>query len=412
VLTSPPTASFGDIFPRWSPRERTIAFSRRSRTTGHDVYLIDGEGSSLRSLTRGELGIRGLDWTPDGKQLVYSSHRNGTFGLWAVAVDDASVSWIPARAERIYHPTIADQAGNLVYEALSYEKDVWKIDLAENARRATASHPILTSTRWDCEAYYSPGGDRLVFTSSRSGALELWASDPDGTDLTQLTNFDGAFVGNPRWGPSGNRVAFKATPKGRSEVFVVDLEERSPRRLFPSEEGPSSANYWVTDWSRDGRWIYAASDRSGEWQLWKVRPDGSEMEKVTDNGAFAAQESVTGDTLFYTKPRTPGLWMRSSEDQRGRRILHDLARGDWGNWDVTGQGIYFIRRTDGPHIVFYSFESGQTDVVTSIPNLATPSLEVSPDGNHILYARIEETRSDLMAIQSLRQSDGPHLSSR
>jgi Tol biopolymer transport system component/DNA-binding winged helix-turn-helix (wHTH) protein len=400
VLTSPPATAFGDVFPRWSPSGDTLAFSRRGGTTSHDVYLVDEEGASPRPLTHGELGIRGLDWTPDGRHLVYASNRSGTFGLWKVAVDDASMSRIPTRTERVYHPTIADQTGALIYEDLSYEKDVWEISLGDDPYRATGSRPLLTSTRWDCEAYYSPEGDRLVFTSFRSGAFELWMSTSDGTRPTQLTDFGGPFVENPRWSPDGTRIAFKAAPEGRSAVFVLDVEERTRRRILPAGDGDASASYWVTDWSRDGRWIYAASDRSGTWQLWKVRPDGSEMRQVTRHGAFAAQESVTGDTLFYTKPSRPGLWMRPPGHETGRRVVEDLARADWGNWDITADGLYFVRRTEGsPQVVFRPFDAGAERKVATVPDIASPSLDVSPEGTRLLYARTEQTNSDLMAAR-------------
>jgi Tol biopolymer transport system component len=182
------------------------------------------------------------------------------------------------------------------------------------------------------------------------------------------------------------------------------VEEKTPRRILPVENDPvenadASANYWVTDWSRDGRWIYVASDRSGTWQLWKIRPDGSQMRQVTELGAFAAQESVTGDTLFYTKPSRPGLWMRSDE-RAPRRIVEDLSRSDWGNWDVTANGLYFVRREEGtPQVVFYHFGTKKIERVADVPNIASPSLDVSPDGEHILYARTEQTNSDLIAVQ-------------
>jgi len=61
-----------------------------------------------------------------------------------------------------------------------------------------------------------------------------------------------------------------------------------------------------------------------------------------------------------------------------RRVVKDLSSSDWGNWDVTAEGLYFIRRTDdGPQIIFRDFGSGETRVVVSIPNIASPSLEVA-----------------------------------
>jgi Tol biopolymer transport system component/DNA-binding winged helix-turn-helix (wHTH) protein len=401
LLTDPPSTSTGDRFPRWAPDGRSIAFSRGGGSVdGHNLYRMDADGSNVRSLTETEISIRGLDWTPDGRHVVYASYRSGTYGLRRVNVDDETGSWVPVTGERFSYPSVADRTGALVYEKMTFEMDVWELDLAADSTAPDGgppSRPLLTSTRRDFEVHYSPDGDRLVFTSSRSGSSELWMSDADGSDPTRLTDFGGAFVGTPRWHPSGDRVAFFANVEGQASVYVMDVPGGVPERVRPSEDD-DAANDWVAGWSRDGRWLYFASDRSGQWQLWKMHPDGSTLTQVTESGGFAATESVTGDSLFYTKRGTPGLWMRPTGGGPGRRVVKDLSSRDWGNWAVTAEGLYFIRRTEGgPRIVFRNFRSGETRKVASIPNIASPSLEVSPDGKRLLYARIEGANSDLIA---------------
>ena len=401
VLTTPPTPTTDDQSPRWSPDGQSIAFSRQTGMGGHNLYLMDADGKNVRPLTESELSIRGLDWTPDGRHVVYASYQSGTYGLHKVAAGDGSVSWVPVHGERIYYPSVADQTGALVYEELTYEKDVWELNLAADSTAPDGgppSRPLLTSTRWDCEAYYSPDGEHLVFTSSRSGALELWMSDAEGASPTKLTDFGGAFVGNPRWHPYGEKVAFFSNVGGRAGIYVMDVPGRAPERVRALEADDDASNDWVTSWSRDGQWLYFSSDRSGAWQLWKMRPDGTALTQVTQNGGFAAKESVSGDTLFYTKREVSGLWVRPTDGGPEHRVVDDLASYDWGNWAVTAEGLYFIRRTDdGPRIVFRSFGSGETRVVASIPNIASPSLEVSPAGERLLYARIEGANSDLIA---------------
>jgi Tol biopolymer transport system component/DNA-binding winged helix-turn-helix (wHTH) protein len=400
VLTDPLPASTGDRYPRWSPDGRSIAFSRGGGgVDGHNLYQMDADGSDIRPLTENEISIRGLDWTPDGRHVVYASYRSGTYGLQKVNVSDETVSWVPVQGGRLSYPSIAEQTGALVYEEITYEMDVWEIDLASDSTAPDGdppSKPLLTSTRRDFEAQYSPDGERLAFTSSRSGALELWMSDADGSDPTKLTSFGGAFVGIPRWHPSGEKVAFFANAEGQASIYIMDVPGGAPKRVRP--RGASASNNWVASWSRDGRWLYFTSDRTGSWQLWKMRPDGTDLTQVTQNGGSAARESVTGDTLFYAKRGMPGLWMRPTGGGPERRVIEDLSPRDWGNWTVTAEGLYFIRRTDNdPRIIFRDHSSGATRVVASIPNIASPSLEVSPDGERLLYARIEEGNSDLIA---------------
>ena len=57
----------------------------------------------------------------------------------------------------------------------------------------------------------------------------------------------------------------------------------------------------VASWSRDGKWIYFASNRSGEDQVWKMPADGGEAVRVTRKGGFVAFESPDGQWVYYTK---------------------------------------------------------------------------------------------------------------
>jgi Tol biopolymer transport system component/DNA-binding winged helix-turn-helix (wHTH) protein len=400
LLTDPPFSSIGDRYPRWSPDGRSIAFSRGGGSVdGHNLYRMDADGSDVQPLTETEISIRGLDWTPDGRHVVFSSYRSGTYSLRKVNVDDETGSWVPVTGEQLSSPSVADRTGALVYEKMTFEMDVWALDLAADSTApggGPPSRPLLTSTRRDFEVRYSPDGDRLVFTSSRSGALELWLSDADGSHPTKLTDFGGAFLGTPRWHPNGERVAFFANVDGQADVYVMDVPGGVPEQVrIP--EGDGASNDWVAGWSRDGQWLYFASDRSGSWQLWKVRPDGTGLTQVTESGGLAAAESVDGDTLFYSKRGTPGLWMRPTDGGPERKVLDDLASDDWGNWAVTGEGLYFIRRTEGgPRVAYREFGSGETRTVTALPSITGPSLAVSPDGERLLYARIEGANSDLI----------------
>ncbi|MGI8746617.1 MAG: TolB family protein [Bryobacteraceae bacterium] len=59
----------------------------------------------------------------------------------------------------------------------------------------------------------------------------------------------------------------------------------------------------VPSWSRDGRWIYFTSRRTGRAEVWKIAPGGGAEQQVTRNGGFHAQEAADGRTLYYTKQR-------------------------------------------------------------------------------------------------------------
>lgn len=60
---------------------------------------------------------------------------------------------------------------------------------------------------YDAEATVSPKGDKIVFTSTRSGDLELYTMNIDGTDVTQITNELG-YDGGAFFSPDGTQLIF------------------------------------------------------------------------------------------------------------------------------------------------------------------------------------------------------------
>jgi Tol biopolymer transport system component len=80
------------------------------------------------------------------------------------------------------------------------------------------------------------------------------------------------------WSPDGSTVAYCAYRDGRFGIFTTPVAGGEELRLTTAaanglDDGP--------DYSPDGAWLYFNSDRSGHMQIWRVRPDGSELERMT-----------------------------------------------------------------------------------------------------------------------------------
>jgi TolB protein len=91
--------------------------------------------------------------------------------------------------------------------------DIFITDLKGNIRKQ-----LTEQTGYDAEATVSPAGDKIVFTSTRSGDLELWTMNIDGTDLKQITNELG-YDGGAFFSPDGKKLVFRASrPKTEEEI--------------------------------------------------------------------------------------------------------------------------------------------------------------------------------------------------
>jgi Tol biopolymer transport system component len=183
---------------------------------------------------------------------------------------------------------------------------------------------------------------------------------------------------------------------------VISVDEGLPRRLTtnPAEDV-------VPSWSKDGRWIYFASNRTGQWQVWKVPVAGGPEAPVTKNGGFAAFESPDGQFVHYAKFDTPGIWKVPVAGGEESLILDALQPGLWGYWAVVDQGVYFVnlKATPPSTIEFFNFATRRvTPVVTfeTGPSWWSPGLAVSPDGRWLLYTQVEKGNSDIMVVENFR----------
>lgn len=132
------------------------------------------------------------------------------------------------------------------------EYDIYLRDLASGQERAFTS-----SFGYDAEATVSPLGDRIVFTSSRSGDLELWTCDLEGRQPSQVTHAPG-YDGGAFFSHDGNWLVFRATS------------------FTPGKETEEIAAYQklLLDWKV----------KPTRMEIMLIRPDGSERRQVTKLG--------------------------------------------------------------------------------------------------------------------------------
>ena len=401
-ITTPPDGYLGDTNPVFSPDGTRLSFRRMRSGNSADLYVIPVADGRERRLTTDYRGILGHTWTPDGKRIVFSSNRGGTYDLWAIPVSGGTPVWVPASGGNLKAPSFARQRWRMAYENWLYDTNIWRValDAAPNAAAATS---FIASTLWDVDPRYSPDGRRVAFVSTRSGSYELWTSDAEGANPVRLTHFEGPTVGAPRWSADGQHLVFEARPEGAADLYVIDAQGGASRR-FTQE----AADEMLGSWSHDGRWIYYSSNQSGAWQIWKKTVEGDSTVQVTQHGGFAPFESADGQFMYYTKNGAAGLWRMPTAGGGESLILDTLMPGDWGNWVLTKQGIYFITRDPTRARTVLSFFDVDTETIREViplvqaPPMHQAGLTLSPDGRWMLYPQIDRTESDLMFVEDAR----------
>ena len=270
------------------------------------IFRMDADGGNVRMVSSGKGATTCSFIAPDGKAIIYASTHGG--GPECPPRPDYSQGyvWPLYKSYDVYQ---ADPEGG-------------------NLRR-------LTSTDgYDAEGVYSAQGDRIVFTSVRTGDLELFMMSPDGSGVEQLTATPG-YDGGAFFSLDGNWIVWRASrPEGKAladyqrlleqglvrpgklELYIMNLTERKPIQITDN----GAANFGPY-WHPDGRHIIFASNMDD--------PKGRNFDLYLIDIATRKTERVT------TYPGFDGFPMFSHD---GRKLVFASNR----NGKVRGETNVFI----------------------------------------------------------------------
>ncbi len=230
-----PSSEERDLNPVVSPDGKWLAYARFTSYDSADIFITSLIYQGTRRLTYDRTDVQGLGWKNDSRGLIFSSDRDGAYGLWAISLDGGAPSAITTAGESAIQPAISRVGNFIVYAVSTLSSNVVKIDLKRGGIE-TSSTDIAPSTRRSHSGQFSPDGSKIAFVSDRSGKWELWVSNSDGGDPVQPTDFGAATIGSPRWSPDGKSIAFDARPNGHSAVYLVSADGQHLRDLSPTAQ--------------------------------------------------------------------------------------------------------------------------------------------------------------------------------
>jgi hypothetical protein len=199
--------------------------------------------------------------------------------------------------------------------------DIFVADLEGNVTGQLTNEP-----GYDAEATVSPKGDRIVFTSMRTGDLELFTMKLDGSDVKQITNELG-YDGGAFFSPDGTKLIFRSSrPKTEAEIkeykdlLAEGLVQPTEMELYICNADGSDlrqlTNLGNANWSPffhpSGEKILFSSNFEAErgfpFNLYLIDLDGKNLERVTHGKTFDAFPvfSNDGKYLIFSSNRNNG----------------------------------------------------------------------------------------------------------
>ncbi len=402
----------------WNSTKNKIMFTSGRNSPSHYVkmYLVSPDGTGLEEMIMYD-AARG-SFSPDGRRIAYNkdAQDNATWKrykggraqeiyIYDLKTDvetnisnydgsDRFPMWI---GDKIYFSSDRDRVLNI----WSYDTGTGKIEQVTRHTVYDVRHPDYGSNK----IVYELGGDIWMLDLATNTPAKIPVSIPN--DMEERRPFMKDISGNitrADISPTGKRALIVA----RGDIFTLPEEEGPVRNLTNS----SGARDKDAVWSPDGKWIAYFSDKSGEYELYIVNPDGMEdpVKLTTHRDGYRHTLKWSPDskkiawtdqtlTLWYIDIATKAITKVDKEDYENVDVSLDLKSIYDYSWSPDSRYITYSRMNEAYmyQLYIYSLENKTINCVSN--GLFHDSNPVfTNDGEHLIFIsnrRFEPTYCDL-----------------
>lgn len=255
-----------------------IAFSASTGPGRKDIFVMDYDGANLHKVTHNDSQNVLPAWSPDGREIVFTSFVTGNPDLFVVPAAGGKAKRISGRTG-VNMGAAFSPDGKYIACTLSQDgnSEIYRLDAdGGGAKRLTDSPFIDSSPAW------SPDGQRLAFVSNRHGSPQLWLMSPSGSQPMRLTRV-GNYNQEPAWCPSAKAcprptIAFTARDENNHfDIFLIDVVSGQLTRVTENQGDSQHPS-----WAPNGRALVVANSRGG---IWIITADGKQMRQVYKGAA-------------------------------------------------------------------------------------------------------------------------------
>ncbi|MGD2247684.1 MAG: FG-GAP-like repeat-containing protein [Candidatus Methanofastidiosia archaeon] len=293
-------------------------------------------------------------WSPDGEQIIYQNAEYGVSGK-------------------------------------SYPHNIWVMN-----NDGSNQHRLTHSGGWNCnrQPKWSPDGEHIVFWAFRPFGQggSIWTMNSDGSNQTKIHVRGSYDASKPAFSPDGTKIVFNSCKRyggGPNELYIMNPDGSNVSKILNASGNKSDGRRKAKgsiSYSPDGQWIVFESERAGNWDIWIVKPDGSDLTQITTKSSadFYPAWSPDGEQIVFTSDRSGNndIWILTN--------VQDVINGGVPNYvQITTDSSYDRHPTwspDGKKIAFSSDRSGNWDIwivdvgcVLDSTGPESSSISVNPD---------------------------------
>jgi Tol biopolymer transport system component/DNA-binding winged helix-turn-helix (wHTH) protein len=237
----------------------------------------------------------GADWTKDGR-IIYSATDNGNADIFTISEDGSERKQLTSEPSAEISPKLSADGRFLIFMSnRTGQMDVWRADAnGTNAIRLTTNGNVKDSI-------ISPGGETVFYLAedSESRVETLWRVSINGENAVKLTD---RTTRSPRISPDGKTIACYILNSEKNAMMLALIAAETGEVLKYPPTPPSDAIPFL-DWSKDGENLFVVLQRGKPFSLWKLPLNGGrapeQLREWENDAIFRLAISRNGERVFY-----------------------------------------------------------------------------------------------------------------
>src|SRR5262245_7584867 len=372
-----------DTSPTWSPDGKQIAFT--SNGEGQEaIFVMNADGSGVRRIHDSLTVSNGARWQPDGRIRFDDGLYNYT-----MKPDGSEVVRLTSSGQ------LSPDGRQILFtkEVIQGEGDELFVANADGRNPRRLTHNKIS----DANPVWSPDGEKIVFTCFPDGPWpkgSICIINSDGSGLARLTD-QSLQAQIPFWSPDGTRIAFSVLGN-TATIHIMNADGRNQLKLTDKINAILGFA-----WAPDGKKIAYATDYEGNFEIYMINSDPSHQTNLSRNLAedTSPRWSPDGKKIAFISNRDgkTALHVMNSDGSEQRKVLNDVPEQEV-SWSPDGQRFAFCRKVlDHYDIYLANVDGGNVIRLTSdAANKGGP--QWSPDGRSIVFTQDRDRYQQLYAI--------------
>ena len=238
----------------------------------------------------------GADWTGDGR-IFYSTINNGNADIRVINADGGDQKQLTSDASAEILPQITGDGRFMIFLSnRSGAMNIWRTNLdGTNPKQLTENENVI-------DLSVSPDGKTVFYIAGakENFAWVLWKISVEGKNKTQVTR---QMTYAPKLSPDGKMIVcfYANTEREKMKLTILSSENGEVIKQF---DAPMSEKFPLISWTKDGKNLLFAVNQNKNSSLWKQPVDGRQMEKLREwqnESIFRLAVSDDGEKIFYEK---------------------------------------------------------------------------------------------------------------